>query len=81
MPQIHSMRNFDEIFIKDKLAILQEYLEEGEVTRLQQELLRKVEAIDQLNYGKYADRVKHYTVLDTILQRVFGLIQEDTRNI
>ncbi len=28
MPHIHSMRNFDEIFIKDKLTILQEYLDQ-----------------------------------------------------
>lgn len=51
------------------------------MTRLEQDLLRKVEAIDQLNYGKYAERVKHYTIFDLILQRVFSLVQEDTRNI
>ena len=51
------------------------------MNRLEQDLLRKVEAIDQLNYGKYTEKVKHYTIFDMILQRVFGLVQEDTKNI
>lgn len=40
-----------------------------------------MEAIEQLSYGKYADRIKHYTIFDHILQRIFSLVQEDTKNI
>ena len=32
-PHIRSIRNFDEIFIKEKLAIFRDYLDEGEIDR------------------------------------------------
>ena len=40
-----------------------------------------MEAVDHLGYGRYGERIKHYTIFDHILQRVFSLIQENTRNI
>ena len=78
---IRSLKNLDQLFIREKLGIFAECLEEGEVGRFEEELVARVEAIDQMNYGRFAERVKHYTVYDMILQRVFALVQEDARNI
>lgn len=42
MPQIRSMKNFDLMFIREKLVIFQDYLEEEELTRFEEDLHRKV---------------------------------------
>jgi hypothetical protein len=54
MPYIRSIKNLDEIFIKEKLIIFKDYLEEEEINRFEEDLRKKAEAIEHLNYGKYS---------------------------
>ena len=44
-------------------------------------LTKKVEAIDPEKYGSHTERIKNYTVYDFVLQKIFALIQEDSKNI
>lgn len=81
MPTIKTITNLDAMFIKEKLFILKEYINEEEMKKMEEELLKKIEAIRSSKYGCYTEKIKNYTVYDAVLQKIFNLIQEDTKNI
>lgn len=79
--QLRSLKNLDEMFIDEKLVIFKDYLDDHEVSHLREEILKKIEVVESESYGRYAERIRHYTIFTIILQKIFSLIQENTKNI
>lgn len=44
-------------------------------------LTKKIKGIEKQKYGSHAEKIKKYTIYDFILQKIFNLIQEDSKNI
>lgn len=78
---IKSVNHLEDLFIKEQLGLLRDYLDEQQLQRLETAIVRKVRAVDPLQFGRYADKIKNYTVYDHILQKVLALIQEDPNNL
>lgn len=49
--------------------------------KFKNDLQDKIAPISQNKYGKYAEKLKKYSIFQEILHRVFVLIQEDPKNM
>ena len=81
MPHLKSHKNLEEYYIKEKLFILKEFVSQEEMERIEQFLIKRLEGVDRGQYGKHTDKIKRYTVYDYIIQKIFSLIQDDSKNM